>query len=572
MKERTTITLFAVLFAIMGIHAQAVAPMLKSLWHQGYPFNKDIPNRVNAGCGPIAVAQILNYYQYPVHGYGHVTLYNDLDYSMHTIDWDNIINTYDEYNEVQANAVANLVWHVGAAMTLKYPNNGTDNNRMIWGLQKYLHISPKCRFRLRKFYSTEQWLKMLDEQLASGHPVYYRGRAFRYGCDPSGIGHIFVIDGKNEEGLYHFNFGHANKEQDKYTSLDVINQSADIYPGDYGIYYNWEQGMATDLYPDEYFNEEEFNDYPVYLDEPLHLNYDRKMDELTIPIGETFYLSTKLHIYTKDYFIKNEGGNNWTWQRALGVYHDSKFLTAIYSPQSQSFTISSSISSTLPFSIPASLEDGEYELKVVIRRNDDESWKPVWDIAPNHIAATVNNGYVTLKTMGDHTQETHLYLTEPIKKIGDYHNEVNGILYSMRIKNPTDNNFENNIKFTIKGLDGKDSKDFEQMASVYASCEVEYHFLIPYNEYSDVSSLGHFNVEASYYEHNTNQYVKLTTDVPDISSVLTIKDEVRQRYISIYDTNGRLRKRVSDSIAPLSGLPKGCYVIKQGATTRKVIK
>ena len=441
---------------------------------------------------------------------------------------------------------------------------------MVWGLQKYLHISPKCRFRLRKFYSTEQWLKMLDEQIEAKHPVYYRGRAFRYGCEPEGIGHIFVIDGKNEEGLYHFNFGHASEAENKYASLDVINQRADIYPGDYGIYYNWEQGMATDLYPEENFNEEDFNDYPVYLVEPLHLNHDSRLEELDIPLGQTFYLSTKLQIYTNDYI--KEQGNNWTWQRALGVYQDGTFLTAIYSPQSQSMKISNSISSTLPFFIPKSLEDGEYELRLVIRRDDNEKWKPVWDIAPNSITAIVSNGNVTLKTMGDHTQETYLYLTEPIKEAGNYNNDINGILYSMRIKNPSDNNFENKIKFTIKNKDSGKSKSFEQMASVYSNCEVEYHFLIPYSEYYDVSSSGNFTVDASYFEHNTDQYISLTTDVPELTSVKSINEEGKQTKIFIYDTNGVLRKISTDNLAPLQDLPKGFYILKQGAITWKIVK
>ena len=84
-----------------------------------------------------------------------------------------------------------------------------------WGIQKYLHISQNCRFRLRKFYSTEQWMKMLDEQLEAGRPVYYRGRAFRYNSGSDGIGHIFVVDGKNSEGLYHINFGHGSTQQNK---------------------------------------------------------------------------------------------------------------------------------------------------------------------------------------------------------------------------------------------------------------------------------------------------------------------------------------------------------------------
>jgi hypothetical protein len=572
--------LFLFLSSVIG-NAQDIVPLLNSSWHQEAPFNNYIPNHMKAGCGPIAVAQILNYYEEPKQGFGHVTLYNDLDYSNKKIDYNLILNDYrnSNYTSEQADAVANLVWHVAAAMTIKYHenNNATENNRMVWGIQKYLHISQKCRFRLRKFYSTEQWIQMLDQQLESGRPVYYRGRAFKYKSSQDGIGHVFVIDGKQADGVYHANFGKNTKGYNKHVSLDVLDQSTEegAYPGDYGTYYNWEQGMATDLYPDKNFNEDTFNDYPVYLAEPLSLNNDKSLDELTISLDEPFYLSTKLQVFTADY-IKAKDGSIGTWEQALGVYKNDQLLSVISSKQNHSFSTSSTKSSTLAYEIPTSISDGEYEIRVVTKRANADMWQPVWDIAPNTIYANIKKGKVTLRTMGNHTLETKLYLLDPIKEVGEYvyktkEVDYSGRLFSLKIKNPTDNNFENKINLSVV-VGNVEKANLEQMASVYSGCQVEYRFLIPY-EVFDFRNSSNYKIKASYYEQNEQKYIDLTTDIPDLSDIKTPQKSVYPQEHSVYSINGVLLKHLEDSDThPLEDLPRGCYIIKEKGSTRKVLK
>lgn len=563
---------------LCSVDAQNEKTMLNSLWHQNAPFNNMIPNKIPAGCGPIAVSQILYHYKAPSHGYGHVTLYNDLDYAGKSIDYGIILNDYSgNYTDAQAEAVANLVWHVGAAMTVKYPNNSsaTENNRMVWGLQKYLHVSQKCRFRLRKYYSTRLWLSMLDDQLQSGRPVYYRGRAIRYGGEPEGAGHIFVIDGKNSEGLYHINFGHASTKENKYVSLDVINQSSGNYPGDYGVYYNWVQGMATDLFPDEQFDEGTFNDYPVFLVNPIVLNNDKYIDEIDFPIDDSFSLSMELQVYNGTY-IREKEGSLGTWQLGLGLFKADKLLQVISPLQGQSLLTSESKKTTLSWKIPYSLENGEYDIRIITRRIGEEQWQLVWDVAPNTIHAKVHDGHVTLKTMGNHTLQTNLYLLKSIKDIGDVlfkmgDKQEKGKLFSLKMKNPTDNNFENKIKFQIK-VDGAVQVVYEQNASVYSDTEIEYRFLIPYTVF-DFQNYPNYEIEASYYEQNDNEYIKLTTEVPDLTSMQKIEIDKSTSRISIYDMRGLLVKQTEiTNVDPLEGLARGCYIIKGTGMPIKVIK
>lgn len=118
---------------------------------------------------------------------------------------------------------------------------------MMWGLQHYLHLSPKSRYRHRYYYSTAEWIEMLNSELQNGHPVFYRGDFPRPGKKT--VGHMYVIDGCDAGGRYHFNFGHAIKSEDKFTDLNIINQSNGIWPGIYSVSYHHHQAMVTDFYP-----------------------------------------------------------------------------------------------------------------------------------------------------------------------------------------------------------------------------------------------------------------------------------------------------------------------------------
>lgn len=57
----------------MAVSAQEVAPMLTTEYSQTSPYNNACPDNSAAGCGPVAIAQILIKYKQPTHGYGCVS-------------------------------------------------------------------------------------------------------------------------------------------------------------------------------------------------------------------------------------------------------------------------------------------------------------------------------------------------------------------------------------------------------------------------------------------------------------------------------------------------------------------
>ena len=171
MKKIYSTTLFAItlLTCNIAVSAQEVAPMLATKYSQTAPYNNSCPNNSAAGCGPVAIAQILTKYKQPVHGYGSVSYQSgankyavDVDFENYIFDWDNIKDDYrGEYTDQQAKAVADLVYACGAAMYAQYGSATSINNyaKMLYGLQHNLHISEDARYLRRQHYSTAEWIE-----------------------------------------------------------------------------------------------------------------------------------------------------------------------------------------------------------------------------------------------------------------------------------------------------------------------------------------------------------------------------------------------------------------------------
>lgn len=113
-----------------------VAPLLGQIqWNQGYPYNMMCPkyngnDRSVTGCVATAMAQIMAFWKYPKKLMADIPAYTTRtnEISMPgisqgaTYDWDNMLPRYVEgnYNNEQAEAVAKLMLHCGAAVEMDY--------------------------------------------------------------------------------------------------------------------------------------------------------------------------------------------------------------------------------------------------------------------------------------------------------------------------------------------------------------------------------------------------------------------------------------------------------------------
>lgn len=236
--------------------ATAVSPLLGSIaWDQTEPFNNLCPlwngtDRAVTGCVATAMAQVMAYYKYPDKLQADIPSYK-YRYELtteaipkgETYDWGNMLPRYasDSYTEAQANAVAKLMLHCGTAVQSMYgPSTGA--NVKPEHLAKFFgYDADLMQLVWRKAVTLDKWVELLDGELQAGRPILYAGSS------ASG-GHQFVCDGRDENGLYHINWGWGGSDNG-YFDINILNPGYDAsFPAPDG--YAWDADIIIGIAPD----------------------------------------------------------------------------------------------------------------------------------------------------------------------------------------------------------------------------------------------------------------------------------------------------------------------------------
>ena len=267
--------------------AVVVSPLIKTGWDQDSPYWNSCPqksgSRCYTGCVATAMAQVMNYHQWPKQGTGsHSIKFNSNTYTVNfgttTYDWDNMLDRYDSGNPTtaQKNAVATLMYHCGVAVDMQYgtADEGGSGAYTIdyngyWSSQGtmcaetaltqffgyksstikgyYRDGSPEDGMRS---WTKSEWIAMLKEELDAQRPIMYAGAGYEDPSDPdTGYGHSFVCDGYDSSDKFHFNWGWSNS-CDGYYDVDALEPSEPGSGGGNGEY-NLEQDVIIGIVPDK---------------------------------------------------------------------------------------------------------------------------------------------------------------------------------------------------------------------------------------------------------------------------------------------------------------------------------
>lgn len=205
----------------------------------------------SVGCGALAMAQYMNFYKFPKCGTGEdsVTVkYDDgevivhVDFGQTNYDWDNMIDDYQgAYTYEQGRAVAELCYHCGVASktTWNRLGGGTNDERIVEAFTKCFNYNDTAHYVPRTRYDEPVWLEMIYAMLSSGNPVLYSAKDLNLEL---GIiaGHNFILDGYDENGLVHVNWGWYGLENG-YFDIALLNVFQYTYD-------DW-QAMYVGLYP-----------------------------------------------------------------------------------------------------------------------------------------------------------------------------------------------------------------------------------------------------------------------------------------------------------------------------------
>ena len=258
-------------YSYVGPTVEPVAPLIKTQWGQGAPFNSKCPSNgkqtAMAGCVPVALAQVLNYYQSDHKGTGELyyahteseTEYN-INYADVSYDWNNMLNTYESgnYSQEQADAVAKLMLECGVASKAEYGYEATSANTPFVALNKYYGFD--CTYLKRgvsdsgmESYElpTAKWIKAIQDELTAGRPIIYSANDFR--GDIAYLipvqKHCFIIDGIDADNYVHCNWGWAGLD-DGYYDIAMLRPSHTQFIG-YGDGFIYNHEMIVGIQPSQ---------------------------------------------------------------------------------------------------------------------------------------------------------------------------------------------------------------------------------------------------------------------------------------------------------------------------------
>ena len=210
----------------------AVLPLLTTKWNQNSPYNDRCPlyddeQRCMVGCTATAMAQIMNYFEWPTTGTG-AKSYNSringksvtisVDFSTVAFDWGNMLDVYDSSaTDAQCDAVATLMYCAGVGANMSY---GLTMSRAYItdayeAFVSYFDYDKTLKYTHRYYYSPSEWNDLVYNEVANGRPVLYAGYN-------SSIGHAFVCDGYSSDNFFHINWGWGGMS-DGYFKLSVLN-------------------------------------------------------------------------------------------------------------------------------------------------------------------------------------------------------------------------------------------------------------------------------------------------------------------------------------------------------------
>lgn len=241
---------------------RAVSPIISTKWGQGAPYNNLAPimsgRHAPAGCVATAMAQILNFNQYPIEvdfsgryrTGGEETVKTEFVKSTYSYPYRKAYGYYypdgytsdedyirEDYTDDEAQQIATLLRDCGFAIEMNYADGGSGASLYVAAdalLRKFGYSEQAIMFYMRSFYTDEEWHDIVLKELEHGFPVIYGG------SDEEQGGHAFVVHGCDADGLVYVNWG-WDGSCDGFYNMDLMDPT--------GYTFSKGQHLVTGLRP-----------------------------------------------------------------------------------------------------------------------------------------------------------------------------------------------------------------------------------------------------------------------------------------------------------------------------------
>lgn len=370
---------------------QAIKPLLRTTWNQGWPYNNFCPNDENGrsvtGCVATAMAQVINYHKHPSQTTNTIPAYNTNtkgialeEIGITHIDWANILNNYKgNENDAQQSAVAMLMKLCGCSVYMDYSSTASAaySGNVDTALKNYFDYDASTRYESRGDYRANEWDEMIYSELAQKRPVYYSGQS-------TGGGHAFVVDGYDKEGLYHLNWGWGGS-CDGYFLLSILDPDSNsgIGASSSSDGYSYGQDAVVGARP---------NTGMPYDDVNMRLYGISSNQTVISKFNRVFHVTADIS------GIYSAASDTRTMDVGLGIFdNEGQMLYAEYNWDGELYAGWGWANCSMEADIP-SLPNGTYEITTVCRETGTDTWKRTLGGNQYFLTAIINNNTMTIQS------------------------------------------------------------------------------------------------------------------------------------------------------------------------------
>ena len=367
-----------------------VGPMITTKWNQDAPYNNMCPmlygRRTYTGCVATAMAQVMNYHEWPVRGTGSHK-YTDKEgcgqelsanFGETSYRWDLMLDTYDANSSQESqDAVATLMYHCGVSVDMTYMQqaSGALSGNAAQALVQYFGYPADVQILSRDYRTYDEWITLIKNEIDAGRPVLF-------GAQSTAGGHEFVIDGYNTDGYFHVNWGWGGNS-DNYFLIATLNPDDQGIGGGSDSGFKFMQDIIVNVHPNPTGNEREF--YEICAEGGLSINVSSSL------LGRTARVSLPaLYNFSRQFITAYAG---------IGIEDsEGRLIETTYNTDNvlmTSYGYIASFGTTVSFTIPEDLEAGEYRIYPYYRKYDDET-----TYGRIHVAYTESQ-YITMTVDSD---------------------------------------------------------------------------------------------------------------------------------------------------------------------------
>lgn len=355
-----------------------VEALVKTKWNQYAPYSNLCPEingeKTVTGCVATAMAQIMKFHEYPSRGTGILPAYNtttkgisisaiDLE-TAGNYDWENMTNTYSSSStDAENNAVATLMYHCGVSVEMDYNiastgGSGAVTNNVGKVLPRYFDYDKSIQAKQRSFYTDDEWLALLKNEIDAGRPVLYSGNG-------DGGGHAFICDGYDDSDNFHFNWGWGGSE-DGYFKTTALEPNTGGAGSGTGGGFNNNQGIVINIMPE--------NGGSKTYEMKLTLGFNLLSEKTSVDRGEFFSVTVPL---------KNYGLGNFTGRCSVALVDENDNIKEIIGSFDDNINSYSGYGSGYSFgkivtcAVSSSVTPGDYFIRVFTQANDELTQSPV---------------------------------------------------------------------------------------------------------------------------------------------------------------------------------------------------